>query len=380
MNLPKKILIAYVRFPPIAFDLKEEFENMGIEVQLFLASDIPVSYFHTVFFKRLTRWAWSLRLVKKGRALFLNHPKRWENIAADKLYRCYEEFKPDLLFFIHEPSYGGYGKRVLEKITAPKIGWYVEPFDDLPRLRDNSRFFDIYNSFHQDAVAKLAEEHVKTAYLCHAVNPKRFYPLANAQPVYDFCFVGNFSPWRDEVLRAALGVSKNVGLYGTNWLRKGKSKIDSNDLASIYKGEKIVGEELNQLFNSSRVVLSASRIRDSSGLNMRFFEVLAAGACFLTDAPPELERHFVRDKHLVTFDSLEELTVKLKNILADSALRKNIARAGYQQVVAYHTYERMAERIISQYNSFMGFSQNAFALGLIVAIPSLLKSEPVAQQ
>lgn len=350
MRLPKKILIAYVQFPPIAFELKEAFENLGIEVRLFLASGIPVSYFHKVFFKRLTRWAWSLRLVENGKVLFPNHHKRWENVAADGLYQCYEEFKPDILFCIHDPSYGGYGRKILEKITVPKIGWYVEPFVDMTRLRESSRFFDIYNSFHLDAVDKLAKEGIKTEYLCHAVNPKRFYPLPNSQPVYDLCFVGNFSPWRDEVLKAALGVTNNIALYGPNWLKKGNSKINNKDIASIYKGARIVGEELNGLFNSSRVVLSSSRIRDSSGLNMRFFEVLAAGACFLTDAPVELERHFIKDRHLVTFDSLEELTLKLKKLLDDPALRKDIAQAGHQQVIVHHTYERMAEDIISQSN------------------------------
>jgi spore maturation protein CgeB len=324
---------------------------MGIEVELFLASDIPVSYFHKVFFKRLSRWAWSLRLKKKGQALFLNHPKRWENIAADGLYHCYEKFKPDLLFFIHEPSYGGFGEIILEKILAPKIGWYVEPFVDMPRLKDNSRFFDIYNIFHSDAANQLAQELVKTAYLCHAANPKSFYPLPESKPVYDLCFVGNFSPWRDEVLKAALGVSKNIALYGPNWLKKGNSKIGKNDLESIYKGEKIVGEELNRLFNSSKIVLSASRIRNSSGLNMRFFEVLAAGACFITDAPIELELHFIKDKHLVIFDSLEELSEKLENLLKDPVMRKNISQAGHEQVVANHTYAHTAKTIISQYNS-----------------------------
>lgn len=351
MRLPKKILIAYVEFPPIVFELKEAFEKIGIEVRLFLSSDIPVSYFHTLFCKRLTRWAWSLRLLEKGKVLFPNHPRRWENVAADGLFQSYEEFKPDLLLFIHDPSYGGYGRKILEKITVPKIGWYVEPFANLTRLRESSRFFDLYNSFHLKALDHLSNERIKTGYLCHAVNPKRFYPFPDSQPVFDLCFVGNFSPWRDEVLKAALGLTKNIALYGPSWLKKGKSKINREDLAAIYRGEKIVGEELNGLFNSSRIVLSASRIRDSSGLNMRFFEVLAAGACFLTDAPPELERHFIRDKHLVTFDNLEELTLKLKKLLDDPALRKSIAQAGYEQVMAHHTYEHLAKEILSQYDS-----------------------------
>lgn len=351
MKLPKKILIAYVAFPPIAVDLKEAFESMGVEVKLFLASDIPVSYFHKLFCKRFTRWAWHLHLLSKDQALFLNHSKRWENVVADLLFLSYKEFNPDLLFFIHEPSYGGYGKKVLLKIGVPKIGWYVEPFEDLPRLRNNSRFFDRYNSFHVHGVNQLAEEGINAEYLCHAVNPKRFYPLPDEQPVFDICLVGNYSPWRDEVLKAALSVTNNVALYGGGWLKK--SNIRGETLASIYKGQMIVGEELNALFNSSKVVLSASRIRDSSGLNMRFFEVLGAGACYLTDAPPELSLHFKSDKHLVTFGSLEELTLKLRGLLDNSVRRKELAQAGHQQVMAHHTYNQMAEKILHQYGVLM---------------------------
>lgn len=350
MNRPKKILIVYVRFPPIAFDLKDAFENMGIEVQLFLASDVPVGFVHKKIIRRLNRWAWSLRLVKKGVSLFVNHPLRWENIVADRLYQCYQDFQPELVFFIQEPSYGGHGKKILEKITAPKIGWYVESFDDVARLRDSSRFFNIYNLFSLKAVYLLKEEQIQTAYLCHAVNSERFYQLPNPQPLYDICFVGNFSPWRDEVLKAALSVSNNIALYGPNWLKIGKSKINGKALAAIHKGETIVGQDLNSLFNSTKVVLNVSRTRGSSGLNMRFFEVLATGACLLTDAPPELEQHFIGDKHLVTFNNLEELILKLKNLLNDSSLRKQIGQAGYQQVIAHYTYEHMAEHILLQYD------------------------------
>lgn len=84
---------------------------------------------------------------------------------------------------------------------------------------------------------------------------------------------------------------------------------------------------------------------------MRFFEVLSARGCFLTDAPPELEKHFTRDKHLVTFDDLEELTLKLKKLLGDADMRKNIAQAGYEQVMAHHTYGHLAKEFLSQYDS-----------------------------
>lgn len=348
ITLPKKILIAYVRFPPIAFELKETFEAMGIEVRLFLASDVPVSFVHRKIFRRLTKWAWSLRLVKKGVGLFLDHPLRWENVAGDELYQAYQDFQPDLVLFIQEPTYGNRGSKVLNKIAAPKIGWNVEAYEEIERLKESCQFFDAYNLFNQNAVALLNKEQIQAKYLCHAVNPKRFYPLPNNQPSYDICFVGNFSPWRDEILDAALSVTSNVALYGPNWLGNRKSKIAPKELASIHKGDTIIGDELNALFNSSKVVINVSRVKDSAGLNMRFFEVLATGACLLTDAPPELDRHFIKNTHLATFSDIEELKLNLAALLANTPLRQNIGLAGCKQVVANHTYQHLAEHFLMQ--------------------------------
>lgn len=353
VKLPRKILIAYVRFPPIAFELKEAFESMGIEVRLFLASDIPVSFVHKKIFRRLTKWAWSLRLVKKGVGLFLDNPLRWENVAGDRLYKSYQDFQPDLVLFIQEPTYGNRGNKVLEKITVPKIGWNVEAYEEIERLKESSQFFDAYNLFNQNAVALLNKELIPAKYLCHAVNPKRFFPQPDCQPLYDICFVGNFSPWRDEVLNAALGVTSNVALYGPNWVGNRKSKIDPNILAAIHKGDAIIGEKLNTLFNSSKVVINVSRVRDSAGLNMRFFEVLAAGACLLTDTPPELERHFIPNRHLATFSNIDELKRNLTALLADPSLRQHIGVEGYKHVVANHTYLHLAEHFLLQFDALV---------------------------
>jgi len=351
MVLPKKILIAYVRFPPIAFELKAAFEAMGIEVSIFLASEVPVSFVHKKVFRRLTKWAWSLRLVKKGVGLFLDHPLRWENVAGDRLYQAYQDFQPDLVLFIQEPTYGNRGNKVLNKITAPKIGWNVEAYEEIERLKESCQFFDAYNLFNQNAVALLNEQQIPAEYLCHAVNPKRFYPLPNIQPSYDICFVGNFSPWRDEILDAALSVTSNVALYGPNWLGNRKSRNAPKMLAAIHKGDTIIGDELNTLFNSSRVVINVSRVKDSAGLNMRFFEVLATGACLLTDAPPEIEQHFIKNTHLATFSDIEELKLNLAILLANATLRQKIGLAGYTQVVANHTYQHLAKHFLMQFDA-----------------------------
>ncbi len=347
MNIPQKILIAYEPFPPIAFDLQEAFEQLGIETKLFIAPDYE-HWFYKKVIKRVNKLVRNLRLIKKDHDLFLNHPLNHLNYLVSHFQKTYEELQPDLVFFIHGRPFANH---ILANIGVPKIAWWIEPNDDINELRIKAESFDIYNSFSQRAIDLLNEEGFRTGYLCHAVNPKSFYPDPNENHKYDVAFVGNWSPWREEVLKTVLGVTKNVALYGPNW--KKKSAISSVDFDKIYKGKQVLGAELNQLFNSAKVVLNASRTYGSSGLNMRFFEVPASGACFLTDSAPELERHFVSGQHLSVFTGLEDLALKLNQLLKNNELRDEIRKSGYSLVLQNYTYQQMAKQLLGQYENIL---------------------------
>jgi spore maturation protein CgeB len=231
----------------------------------------------------------------------------------------------------------------------------MEPNDDIRELRVNAAPFDVYYSFSQKSLDLLKPEGFAVDYLCHSVSPKRFYPVSDLPKKYDLCFVGNWSPWREEVLQAALKITQNIALYGPHWRKK--SQLISADLDVIHLGDHVFGAELNTLFNSSKVVLNASRIPGSHGLNMRFFEVLATQACFLTDAPPELSRHFESERHLMVFGGLESLQNKLWLLLNDGGLRDTLAINGYQHVLQYYTYDHMAKKILNQYQRIISLNQ-----------------------
>jgi glycosyltransferase involved in cell wall biosynthesis len=347
MNIPEKILIAYEPFPPIAFDLQEALGELGIETKLFVAPDYE-HWFYKKIIRRVNKLARNLRLIKKDHDLFLNHPLNRLNYLSTHFQKTYDEFQPDFVSFIHGRFYANH---VLANIDVPKIAWWIEPNDDINELRIKAEPFDIYNSFSQRAVDLLNEEDFLTGYLCHAVNPRSFYPRSNGKHKYDVAFVGNWSPWREEVLKTVLRVTKNVALYGPYW--KKKSTIPSVDFDKIYKGKQICGAELNQLFNSAKIVLNASRIYGSSGLNMRFFEVPASGACFLTDLAPELERHFIPEQHLSVFTDLKELAVKVNQLLENNELRDEIRKSGYSLVLQNYTYEHLAKQLLKQYESIL---------------------------
>ncbi len=347
MKIPSRILIVYDYFPPIAEDLKKAFGRLGIAAEIFHSSDHEHWFYKTII-RRTNKLARNLRLVKKDVDLFAHHPFNRLNYLTQKLKDFCDSYCPEMIFFIHGQPYGN---QALDGLSVPKLGWWMEPNDDITELRVNAAPFDVYYSFSQRSLDLLKPEGFTVDYLCHSVSPERFYPVSDLQKKYDLCFVGNWSPWREKVIRAALGVTKNIALYGPHWRKK--SQLICADLDAIHLGDHVTGKDLNRLFNSSKVVLNASRISGSYGLNMRFFEVLATQACFLTDAPPELTRHFEPGKHLMVFDDLASLQNKLSLLLSDSNLRNSLAITGYQYVLQHHTYDHMAEKLLNQYRQII---------------------------
>lgn len=342
-----KVLIAYHRFPPIAEDLQRAFQSLGVDAEIFYTTDYEHWFYRRVI-RKINRHARNLRLIPKGGDVFKKHPLNLINYVGSNFEQAISRYQPDAVLVIHGLPFG---ESHISRLSLPKIGWHLEPRDDLPYLVENAKPYDIYNSFSQKDVDLLAQAGYDCRYLSHAVDPEKFHAAAGAARNFDLTFVGNWSPWRDETVRAALEVTTNIALYGGYWEKK--SSIPKNLLKQIYKGKEIVGADLNRLFNSSRIVLNASRTPGSHGLNMRFFEVLAAGSLLLTDTVPELEKHFVPDTHLVVYRNTGELKQRLAELLDVPEKQDLIRHAGQRLVIEQHQYRSMAQHFLDQFNEIL---------------------------
>ncbi len=349
--MPKKILLAYCHFPPIAADLKKAFVRLGCDVEIFSTTDYEHWFYRRVI-RTINRYARSLRLIPRGGDLFRTHPLNFTNFIGSNFERVYSRYQPDAVLVIHGFTFG---ESFLPQLSIPKIAWHVEPRDDLPDLLPHlvkiAQGFDIYNSFSLRDVALLQGAGFDSRYLSHAVDTANFFPEAGTAKEIDLTFVGNWSKWRDEVVMAALEITPNVAVYGGYWLKK--SSIPVKTLRRIYKGKEILGPDLNHLYNASRVVLNASRVPRVSGLNMRFFEVLAAGSVLLTDWAPELEQHFSPGTHLVLYRDCDELRLQLRELLDHPEEQDRIRRAGLQLVLERHRYDAMAAHLLSQFREVL---------------------------
>jgi spore maturation protein CgeB len=256
-------------------------------------------------------------------------------------------FKPDIVIIIQ-------GKPVFSvlkfnRATTHFIGWWIEPSDQEDEILRNSQGFDDYFSYSKKTVNILVSRGVRARYMPHAFNPRIFFQQKN-EKVYDIVFVGAWSPWRDEVLKKVFDLTKNIRIFGPKWASR--STIPKSVLMAAYGGEYLSESAVNELYSQAKIVLNASRTHMSSGLNLRFFEVLATSTLLLSDTAPEIGFHFQPGRDLMVFDSLDDLGVKVTHLLADKELRGQIAGSGYRIVYTDHSYSSLASRLIDQCSVF----------------------------
>ena len=79
---------------------------------------------------------------------------------------------------------------------------------------------------------------------------------------------------------------------------------------------------------------------------MRIFEALSTGSFLLTNWIPTLGDLFEDGKHLVTYKTLDEMVEKAKYYLEHEEEREKIAKAGYEEFIAKHTYRHRIEKIL----------------------------------
>ncbi len=114
--------------------------------------------------------------------------------------------------------------------------------------------------------------------------------------------------------------------------------------------------QIGNLYAQSRIGFNYS-INDD--VNMRVFEVLAAGACLLTNALShnDLDTLGLRDgEHLIVYRRGRRLFEQIDALLADPARRMRVGQAGRSKVLDAHTYVHRLKRMLALSASRFGWT------------------------
>ena len=351
-QMPKRILIAYRRQPPIIEYLERAFAQRGVEV-------IPLYMDENTWFDRwvihtLNKQLHNLRILPKFKSLFENHPLAHRNYLDAKLYKLYQKHQPDIVLLIRDSVFG---HEALKKMSCAKFGWWIESETRIGEVVDEIQLFDAYFCMNERSVQALqakGAQHV--GYLQHAVDTSTFYTLPGTPKKQDLCFVGTYSDQRLAMIEAALDITQNIVIVGPGW--KVKCRFNAQ-VKALIQGESIRGEALNRLYNESRVVLNvtgwnAGSGLKNSGMNMRLMEVPATGTCLLTDEILELDQYFEVSKDLLVYKDIEDFKNQLRRCLENPGWCEQIGKHGHATVTQKYTYAQTAETLIQKFQEIKG--------------------------
>jgi hypothetical protein len=121
------------------------------------------------------------------------------------------------------------------------------------------------------------------------------------------------------------------------------------------------GEEANRVFNRSKIVLNL-HAEDYLDTETRIYEVLGSGAFLVSERLSE-ENPFISGKDFVQVDSPSDLKSTIRHFLSHDDERELIARNGYREAHARHTYDARAGLVVEQFQKLrQGSSGSGFSL------------------
>lgn len=343
----KKILISFDDYFLILSYLKKEFKELGIEVNIF-STNRSQHWLNRFVYKKINKIARKIRLIPNDQDLFSWSRFSYENFRDRQFADQIKEFEPDLILCIHGHMIG---EAVLRETTIPKLGWWVEPNPNIDNLIRFAKLFDHYLSYDSEIVDLLRSLNISSEYQSHVASSSDFYPIPEMAKDIDVLFYGSWSPWREEVLYAAYKATNNIALYGSDWQKK-CVLFTPRDLKTILRGRDIVGANLNEIMNRSKIVLGAQRLKESTtGLDTRAFDALSSGALLITDAPKDLFRHFIDQEDCLIYHRSEDVPSLIQAVLKGRVDVDKLRRSGREKVLLNLTYKTLCKKISNQFTA-----------------------------
>jgi spore maturation protein CgeB len=256
--------------------------------------------------------------------------------------------------FLYKFYAPGFLRRTADKINA-KLFLYDTDSCNLYAKRREFIFFaqeelPVYDrifSFSQ-VTTRLFKDTLKldAVYMPFGAQP---VPIGNSAPSIDALFVGTCDLRRIFLLES---IREHVQIHGNRWQRN--FPLISTELRSRISDQPVWGGQLQNLLANAKIVLNITRsdfYGAETGVNLRIFEALSAGAFLMTDRCQEIEELLKPGIEIETFSSAGEMSEKLDYYLKHDSKRQEIARQGHAAFLNKHTWKLRVAKMLSMMHS-----------------------------
>ena len=247
----------------------------------------------------------------------------------------------------------------LEKIRKESdvilVLWCYDSALRFSNVLKGGRYYHIFYTYEPTDIQGLRKYGIQANFLPMAYDPNSYFKLEDETYIRDISFVGALSvyPERKKILQLIISQHKNLSLeiWGTAWTGYNpfllyEYKIKRRALGKHIHNYNIPPEEVNTVYNATKICLNIHHRQSKEGVNPRTFEILGAGAFQLIDYKKELEDLFDIGREIVCYKKEADLLDKIVYFLENEDERNKIARRGHEIVKKKHTYKHRAETIL----------------------------------
>jgi len=279
----KRVLVIGPSFYCYNYSIGDAFEKLGYAVQI-VEFDEPVNPFN-LRNRILNKLPFSRKFIQNSSRVFFN----------SSILKRFADFNPELVFIyngdILEPSTISFFKQ-----TAKVSIWALDGVSRHPRSEQLAPLVNAYFCFEQNDVYSLKSKGINVYFLPQACDTKIYHPIPSIKDI-DILFVGALYdyPNRIKLLKKVVDTfpQYKIAVYGIYkpWY-KNPLKWLFREKRDIFKNYSIPPEEVNRLYNRSKICLNIHHPQSKNGANPKVFEISGAGAFQLVDWNPFIESIF----------------------------------------------------------------------------------------
>ena len=261
--------------------------------------------------------------------------KAEKNIGR-KLIKVIKDAQPDYLLVLKGKPLSSEVICQISALGVKTINWFPDATTNWHSIEILSAAYDYFFTYDPYILKRLkALGRNNCYYLPFAANLDTsavYQPRSEYK--YDIVFIGSYEPGLYDARVDYLSVLTDLDLHiwgNQNWLK--------TSLAKFYRGT-VDDQKMFNIYRQSKIVVNIDQqIEVEEGLNLRPFEVTAAGSFLLNDpVKDDIYRLFTDGEEVVVFNGVQDLRKKAEYYLSHEKEREKIAQAGFNRSLAEHTY------------------------------------------
>jgi spore maturation protein CgeB len=271
----------------------------------------------------------------------------WIKKANKDLANFTRSFQPDILMVFTGAEILPGTLAYIKSILPTRIIWYwADPLPNLSRyIQQGLVLADLVASYsHASLTAFEMMGARRTAWVPFAGDLAAHFMESAVKTTYkyDLGFIGSWRPEREAILRAVYEHFPRLRLKvsGPYW-----SRCSFAPLRRLAEKKPVYGKVFSGIVQDSLLQLNVMDDTNFPAVNMRFFEILAAGGLELCSAAPEMKDTFIDRQHILYFSNQEELKDQIQFAMERNNEREAIKINGQKLLLSGHLYTHRANSI-----------------------------------